>query len=121
MWSFNPPVPFVISGMFTLDVSHGSPRYIFPSGYWDVADGSGREVQIGSADVTCAMQYFPDTRTLKMAIHLGPNFYDVSIEVPNSGTGGDGDGPGGSSCLTEFITIQIDGEDWWSGNAQVCT
>jgi hypothetical protein len=100
-------------------------RYIFPSGFWDVPDGSGRQVQIGSADVMCSLDYNPTTNTARIRMVSGPQYYNVSVAAPMSGGSGGGGGSGGSNCSTEYITAQInDGngwEDWWSGYAQVCT
>ena len=124
---FSPPVPFVVTGTFRLDPNSPSPRYIFPTGWWDVADGSGRQVSIGSADVTCTLEYNPNTNTAKIRVQLGPRFYNVFVRVPNSsgGSTSGGGSPGGAACEMEFITIQTnDGsgwKDWWSGWAQVCT
>lgn len=125
--SLTPPVPFYILGTYRLDPWHQTPRYTFPSGWWDVADGSGREVQIGSADVTCHLDYYPETNRARLRVAFGPQFYNVFVREPISGGGGDsgGGGGGGSNCSTQFITVQVnDGSgwrDWWSGYATVCT
>jgi hypothetical protein len=98
-------------------------RYNWPPGYWPTNDGSGVEVQVGSADGSCRGD--PDG-----LVHVSfTKFYHVNSRYPrrrgSQYTGGD-DGSGDTGCRTEYIVVEInygDGTGWhelWEGWAQIC-
>ena len=105
-----------------------SARYNWPPGYWPAVDGSGIEVQIGSADGNC----YPDGAGYYYVSFY--KFYHVNARYPrrggyyfgSGGGGGADDGGGGWSCSTEYVVIEIsyDGgatwQTWWQGYATVC-
>lgn len=118
----DPPLPFLISGLFTLMPGHAA-RYEFPPGWVGALDNTGRRVSIEAGDAVCRNVFYPPN-TLRLYVDFY-KFYGVRISTPISGgSGGDG-GSGGSNCETQFITVQVDNgsgwQDWWSGYASVCT
>ncbi len=124
------PLPFVSSGWWGMVFSQLYPfpftRYVWPDGFWDATDGSGRSISIGTGDASCAAIIYPDGR-----VGVRVNFYafhDIEIRRPRTGeqsTGGGGDG-GGGTCYQEWLVLEInygDGTGWhvlWEGWGEVC-
>jgi hypothetical protein len=113
------------------DLGPNRARYNWPPGYWDAVDGSGIEVQVGSAEGTCRVN---DRGNVYVA--LGPKYYHVNARFPRrrgytptsggGGSGGGGGGGGGTTCREEYVVVEVnygDGTGWhviWEGLAIVC-
>lgn len=115
-------VTVISSGWFvplTPNTTVGRATYRWPSGWWPSTDGSGREANIQTASAVC---YVGRVSGGLWTVFVNFYYFVGQIRQGSSGnTGGGGGGPGPyASCEQDFITVEVDGQLWYSGWATVC-